>query len=306
MKYDAPKVIKEYLDQYIFGQDEAKWKLTSAFFLYQMRLWQLYEGRNYDVKSHVLLLGPSGSGKTSLVKHLSNAVKFPVIHIDCSLLSTPGYSGIDIDESIHRQLMIADAKRGDLAILLLDEVDKISSVRETSSGGNHNWAIQSSLLSLLDGNTRYSSKERGHIDANKWFIVATGSFPELNKVSGKEKDIRQALVNLGMLPEFLNRFMNVAQTAELDSKAIHDIIFNSPTSPLHFYKEVFKHCDVDLQLTDIELHKIKSQIKEGKIREINGILFDTFSQRFKDLKNKESIWTTLSLNPPTKGATDND
>jgi ATP-dependent protease Clp ATPase subunit len=283
MIYDSPTSIKEYLDQDIIGNEDAKWSLANAFFLYERKMWELAKNHIVKIPTNVMLIGPSSSGKTALVERLAEAVSFPLITIDCSTLTKPGYAGLDISESLTAKL--SNLNRNDMAILLLDEVDKICTPSITSSGDDHNAAIQGSLLGLLDGKPIHTSRNLNEIPTDKFFIVACGAFQSLKSVSGYKSNVRKSLVTYGMREEFCNRFIDVTRTESLDIDKILELLFAHPNSPIVPYREIFKECGQEITLNNIERGMIKNAIQAGQVRELHSILFNVFKPRFKELRS---------------------
>ncbi len=289
MNFDAPSTLKAQLDIDVIGQDAAKNALANAFFLYELRLHQLYRGMNVEHKSHILLTGPSGSGKTYLPRVLSEITDMPLIHIDASSLTSPGWSGTNIHDAIVGEMQRLDLTESNMAILVIDEIDKIS-LGASSTRADHNRSIQSSLLGMLEGKSGSADIYQGigrkkityHPDL--FFIICSGAFTDLERSSSNKGDLRQSLISTGMIPELINRFVDVVELSELTGNDLFSILLKGPHSALNFYKEVFERCGAELVLTDIEEQEIKSKLKLGNARDINNILFKVLSPRMQNLK----------------------
>ncbi len=200
----TPKEIKDHLDQYVIGQNEAKETLSVAIYNHYLRLINQGKEQNDELfplagsteleKSNVLMAGPSGTGKTLLVKGLANVIGVPMVVADATSLTQAGYVGDDVDTILHRLLEAADGdvRRAEWGIVYIDEVDKLAragagmtAVRDVSGEG-----VQQSLLKMVEGSQVKISKgdkRRGNgeevsIDTTNILFVAGGAFPGLEKI----------------------------------------------------------------------------------------------------------------------------
>ncbi len=298
MIYDSPATMKAALDEYVIGQDSAKWALANAFFMYEMRLHHLYKGMNIQHKSHVLLVGPSGSGKTFLARVLAEQVDMALIVVDTSTIARPGWTGNSVYDAINLERTRLGLSDTTPAIVLLDEIDKIA-VQGRGTNAEVNEGIQSSLLALLDGKSYCeqpsSMRPVTVVNSDLYFIIAAGAFEGLKQVQNVSNDVKRALVNQGIKIELLNRFVAISTLTALSEDELYKILIESPQSALNFYKEIFAMCEIDLKLSDIEEHQVKQSFKSGEARSLNAVLFETLAPRLQALEQ----CTLLLGNDPT-------
>ena len=269
-----PHEIKEYLDQYVIGQDATKINLSVAAYNHYKRI----ASKNFE-KSNILMIGPTGSGKTLMIKTLSKALNVPMIIADATSLTETGYVGDDVEHVISRLFDEAgkDIKRAESGIIYLDEIDKIAKrsegyglVRDISGEG-----VQQALLKLAEGTKvtiplsgGKSKTEYIEIDTSNILFIGGGTFVGLDKIINKRnnagvigfknkydelhnRDIRpNDLKDYGFIPEFIGRFPILTEVEHLSEATIARVLIEPKNSMFSQYVNIFKMDNIDLELTD--------------------------------------------------------
>ena len=296
---NTPKTICEYLDKYIVGQDDAKKQISINVYYYLKRI------ANPDIKmttnNNILMVGPSGCGKTEIIRTLKNFLPIPVIIYDVSSLTSSGYKG-DNKDNILRPLVDTDG----VALVFLDEFDKICSPSITSNGINFSYETQGQLLSMIEGNTIPIDDGAAYVNTENTFFIAGGAFENM-KIASKKSDAPKMIgfgnsqkeekkqepndykvaitdvIKYGLRPELAGRFSSVITLYPLSDEQLHGIVTNYISQ---FEKMINKKVTVDK-------NDLNSEIKTNVLgcrhikQIINDILKDALFQAPEHPDSKE-------------------
>ena len=285
-----PVSIKEYLDQYVIGQNRAKQTLSVAVANHYKRISQNSTSIDVD-KSNILVLGPTGSGKTLLARSIAKYLDVPFIIADATSLTEAGYVGDDVESMITRLLAAAkgDVELAQRGIVFIDEIDKISRKSESTSitrdvSGE---GVQQALLKLVEGTKcrvppaggrKNPSMEMIEIDTGNILFIAGGAFVGLdsiiqNRIAGStigfngtvrtrvteevlDKVIPDDLVKFGLIPEFIGRFVSYCNTSLLTKEQLIEILTEVKNNFVSQYQYLFSLNNIELQFDDEALDTI--------------------------------------------------
>ena len=276
-----PIKIKNYLDEYIIGQDAAKIALSVGVVNHYKRIF--FESAVELEKSNILVFGTTGSGKTLLAKTIARYLNVPFVVADATTLTEAGYVGDDVESIIGGLLSAAenDVARCEQGIIFLDEVDKIARKSESASltrdvSGE---GVQQALLKLVEGTKckvsvnggkKHPALDQVEIDTSKILFVAGGAFPGLEKLverrqrgsnigfnsplSTENLDSTQVtpedFIKFGMIPEFCGRFPITVQIDELNVEDFVRILREPKNNLLAQMKFYFESDEIELTFTD--------------------------------------------------------
>jgi len=298
-----PHQIKEHLDQYVIGQDEAKRYLSVAVYNHYKRLQQASEDDGVEIeKSNIIMVGSTGTGKTLLARTIARLLDVPFTIVDATVFTEAGYVGEDVESILSRLLQVADynvqsAQRG---IVFIDEVDKIarksdnpSITRDVSGEG-----VQQGLLKLLEGSVvnvppqggrKHPDQEYIHVDTKNILFICGGAFDGIERkiaqrlnthvvgfssvdnVRGIDKNNLmkyiqpQDLKSFGLIPEIIGRLPVLTYLNPLDRKALRSILVEPKNSIVKQYIKLFEMDGIKLTFTDGALDFIVDKAMEYKL-----------------------------------------
>lgn len=330
-----PKEIKEYLDQYVIGQDEAKRFLAVAVYNHYKRLTQKTEDDSVEIeKSNILMLGPTGTGKTLLARTISRLLDVPFTIVDATVFTEAGYVGEDVESILSRLLQVADydVRRAERGIVFIDEIDKVarksdnpSITRDVSGEG-----VQQSMLKLLEGTIVNVPPEGGRKHPNQKYIqvdtknilfICGGAFDGIEKkiaqrlnthvvgydsVQNQMKIDKENLMkyvtpqdikSFGLIPEIVGRLPVITYLNPLDKDTLRRILTEPKNSIIKQYTKLFKMDGVELKFDDDALDYIVKKTIEYKLgaRGLRSIVETIMNDAMFEIPSKKIKRYTVKL-----------
>lgn len=315
----TPHQIKEYLDDYVIGQDEAKVKLSVAVYNHYKRVYQ--NETDVDIeKSSCLLLGETGSGKTILVKTIAKLLDVPMTIVDANTFTQAGYVGEDVESILSRLYQAADGdiEKAQRGIVFIDEIDKIAkqgdspSITKDVSGEG----VQQALLKIIEGSKvrfspnagrKHPEKEMIEIDTKNILFICSGAFVGIEKRIGSRLNMRtigfknnstknidkENLIEyvtaedvraFGMIPELVGRLPVITYVKHLDKNALKRILTEPKNSVIKQYQKLFEMDGVRLIFEDAALEYIVDKASDMKVgaRGLRSIVEEIMTQHMYD------------------------
>ena len=297
-----PKAIKEYLDDYVVGQEYSKKVISVSVYNHYKRISQENEDNIEIEKSNVVMVGPTGTGKTLIAKTISKLLDVPLAIVDATVLTEAGYVGEDVENILTRLLQASDynVEKAERGIIFIDEIDKISRksdnpsiTRDVSGEG-----VQQALLKLMEGAVVNVPPKGGRKHPDQNFIklntsnilfIAGGAFNGIEKIISKRLNMNAVgfknskiksvgeskhiikniipndLKDFGLIPEILGRLPILTYMLELDSADLKKVLTEPKNSLIKQYIKLFEIDGIKLDFDDDALDYIVRKAIEFKL-----------------------------------------
>ena len=298
-----PKSIKQFLDDYVVGQEYSKKVISVCVYNHYKRIYQQKKDDDLEIeKSNVIIAGPTGTGKTLIAKTIAKLLDVPIAIVDATVLTEAGYVGEDVENILTRLLQASDynIEKAEKGIIFIDEIDKISRksdnpsiTRDVSGEG-----VQQALLKLMEGTVVNVPPKGGRKHPDQNFIklntsnilfIAGGAFDGIERIINKRlnmssvgfknsqlvsknnsKDIISNIIpndlkEFGLIPEILGRLPILTYMLELDSKTLRKILTDPKNALTKQYIKLFEMDNIKLEFSDDALDEIVKKAVDYKL-----------------------------------------